>query len=117
MTFDFDFGAIKIYSTGAEVSVGGWSEAESVTGGVGVFKADGYYVKISETGRANVFDTVSVCFAVVESDWVVFIVDFCVLSGFCRACVDVLSAGWATSIFSAGSVADVSAVGVLSGFG
>jgi hypothetical protein len=64
-----------------------------------------------------VFDTVSVCYAVVESDSVIFTVDFCVLSGSGRTCVDVLSAAWATGFFLAGSVAGVSAVGVLSGFG
>jgi len=40
-----------------------------------------------------------------------------VLSGSGRTCVDVLSAAWATGFFLAGSVAGVSAVGVLSGFG
>ena len=63
------------------------------------------------------FDTVSACFAVVVSDSVIFTVDFCVLSGSGRACVDFLSAGCATGFFSAGSVPGISAVGVLSGFG
>jgi hypothetical protein len=44
VTFYFDFESLTIDSTGAVVSVCGWPEAESVAGGVGVFKADGAYV-------------------------------------------------------------------------